>query len=99
MVAVAGTALSITAGVLDLPTYDKGVIDQAVIATADVHAFVDRLVAMPVAERLALRLDAPRPRGRARRRRAGPEPGAAPVLGRDHGGVRGATSWTASRGR
>jgi len=52
VVAVAGTALSITAGVLDLPTYDKGVIDQAVIATSDVHAFVDRLVAMPVAERL-----------------------------------------------
>ena len=52
VVAVAGTALSITAGVLDLPTYDKGVIDQAVIATSAVHAFVDRLVAMPVAERL-----------------------------------------------
>jgi exopolyphosphatase/guanosine-5'-triphosphate,3'-diphosphate pyrophosphatase len=52
VVAVAGTALSITAGVLDLPTYDKRVIDQAVIATSDVHAFVDRLVAMPVAERL-----------------------------------------------
>ena len=39
-------------GVLDLPTYDKSLIDQSVIATADVHAFVDRLVAMPVAERL-----------------------------------------------
>jgi exopolyphosphatase/guanosine-5'-triphosphate,3'-diphosphate pyrophosphatase len=54
VVAVAGTALSITAGVLDLPTYDKRVIDQAVIAASDVHAFVDRLVAMPIAERLDL---------------------------------------------
>ena len=52
VVAVAGTALSITAGVLDLATYDKSVIDQSVVAAADVHAFVDRLVAMPIAERL-----------------------------------------------
>ena len=54
VVGVAGTALSITAGVLDLPSYDRGRIDQAVVAADDVHAFVARLVAMPVAERLRL---------------------------------------------
>jgi exopolyphosphatase/guanosine-5'-triphosphate,3'-diphosphate pyrophosphatase len=52
VVGVAGTALSITAGVLDLPTYDRNVIDQSVVATDDVHAFVERLVAMPISERL-----------------------------------------------
>jgi exopolyphosphatase/guanosine-5'-triphosphate,3'-diphosphate pyrophosphatase len=52
VVGVAGTALSITAGVLDLPSYDKDVIDQSVVAIDDVHAFVDRLVAMPIARRL-----------------------------------------------
>ena len=52
VVGVAGTVLSITAGVLDLPSYDTNLIDQSVIAAEDVHAFVDRLVAMPVAQRL-----------------------------------------------
>jgi exopolyphosphatase/guanosine-5'-triphosphate,3'-diphosphate pyrophosphatase len=51
VVAVAGTALSITAGVLDLPSYDRNVIDQSVVEVAEVHAFVDRLVAMPISER------------------------------------------------
>ncbi|MEO6511250.1 MAG: exopolyphosphatase [Nocardioides sp.] len=54
VVGVAGTVLSITAGVLDLPAYDKTVIDQSVIAAADVHAFVDRLVGMTVERRLQL---------------------------------------------
>jgi exopolyphosphatase/guanosine-5'-triphosphate,3'-diphosphate pyrophosphatase len=52
VVGVAGTVLSIVAGVLDLPSYDKEVIDQSVVAVDDVHAFVDRLVAMPIARRL-----------------------------------------------
>ena len=52
VVGVAGTVLSITAGVLDLPTYDRSVIDQSVVAASDVHRFVDRLVAMPVSQRL-----------------------------------------------
>ncbi len=52
VVGVAGTVLSIAAGVLDLPAYDKSVIDQSVVAVADVHAFVDRLVAMSISERL-----------------------------------------------
>ena len=52
VVGVAGTVLSIAAGVLDLPFYDKTVIDQSVVAVDDVHAFVERLVAMPIARRL-----------------------------------------------
>ena len=52
VVGVAGTVLSITAGVLDQPSYDTNLIDQSVIGAEDVHAFVDRLVAMPVAQRL-----------------------------------------------
>ena len=54
VVGVAGTTLSVVAGVLDLPSYDRDAIDQSVVAVADVHAFVERLVAMPVDERLAL---------------------------------------------
>ncbi len=54
VVGVAGTTLSVVAGTLDLPAYDPDVIDQSVVPVADVLAFVDRLVAMPVAERLAL---------------------------------------------
>jgi exopolyphosphatase/guanosine-5'-triphosphate,3'-diphosphate pyrophosphatase len=52
VVGVAGTVLSIVAGVLDLPSYDKDAIDQSVVAVDDVHAFVDRLVAMPIERRL-----------------------------------------------
>jgi exopolyphosphatase/guanosine-5'-triphosphate,3'-diphosphate pyrophosphatase len=54
VVGVAGTTLSVVAGVLDLPSYDVEVIDQAVVPIADVHDFVDRLVAMPLEQRLAL---------------------------------------------
>ena len=54
VVGVAGTTLSVVAGVLDLPTYDRDVIDQSVVAVADVHAFVERLVGMTVDDRLAL---------------------------------------------
>ena len=54
VVGVAGTTLSVVAGVLDLPSYDRDLLDQSVVAVADVHDFVDRLVAMPLEERLAL---------------------------------------------
>jgi len=54
VVGVAGTILSVVAGVLDLPSYDPDVLDQAVVAVAEVHEFVERLVAMPLEERLAL---------------------------------------------
>jgi exopolyphosphatase/guanosine-5'-triphosphate,3'-diphosphate pyrophosphatase len=54
VVGVAGTTLSVVAGTLDLPAYDLAVIDQSEVPVADVLAFVDRLVAMPVADRAAL---------------------------------------------
>jgi len=54
VVGVAGTILSVVAGVLDLPAYDRDVLDQSVVAVAEVHDFVNRLVAMPLEERLAL---------------------------------------------
>jgi exopolyphosphatase/guanosine-5'-triphosphate,3'-diphosphate pyrophosphatase len=54
VVGVAGTVTTVAAAVLDLPAYDPDVIDQSVLAVADVHAAVERLVAMPVADRLAL---------------------------------------------
>jgi exopolyphosphatase/guanosine-5'-triphosphate,3'-diphosphate pyrophosphatase len=54
VVGVAGTILSVVAGTLDLPAYDLEVIDQAAVPAGDVVLFVDRLVAMPVAERLTL---------------------------------------------
>ncbi len=54
VVGVAGTVTSVAAGVLDLPAYDRDAVDQAVLPVDDVHAMVDRLVGMTVAERLAL---------------------------------------------
>jgi exopolyphosphatase/guanosine-5'-triphosphate,3'-diphosphate pyrophosphatase len=54
VVGIAGTITSVVAGVLDLPAYDPEAIDQAVVPVEEVHAFVDRLVAMTVEERLAL---------------------------------------------
>ncbi len=54
VVGIAGTTLSVVAGVLDLAAYDKQVIDQSVIAIADIQAYVERFVAMPLAERLRL---------------------------------------------
>jgi exopolyphosphatase / guanosine-5'-triphosphate,3'-diphosphate pyrophosphatase len=54
VVGVAGTILSVVAGVLDLPAYDRDVLDQSVVEVTQVHDFVDRLVAMPLEERLAL---------------------------------------------
>ncbi len=54
VVGVAGTITTVAAAVLDLPGYDRDAIDQAVLAVGDVHAAVDRLVAMTVADRTAL---------------------------------------------
>jgi exopolyphosphatase/guanosine-5'-triphosphate,3'-diphosphate pyrophosphatase len=54
VIGVAGTITTLAAGVLDLPAYDRDAIDQAELAVDDVHALVDRLVAMTVNERLAL---------------------------------------------
>ncbi|MEO9325627.1 Ppx/GppA phosphatase family protein [Nocardioides sp. C4-1] len=52
VVGVAGTVTTIAAGVLGLDDYDRDAIDQAVLAADDVHALVERIVAMPRAERL-----------------------------------------------
>jgi exopolyphosphatase/guanosine-5'-triphosphate,3'-diphosphate pyrophosphatase len=54
VVGVAGTTLTVAAGVLGLPAFDRTAIDQSRLAVADVTAYVERLVAMPVEERLAL---------------------------------------------
>ncbi|WP_309649108.1 exopolyphosphatase [Nocardioides sp.] len=54
VVGVAGTVTTVAAGVLDLPVYAREAIDQQVLAVSAVHDLVDRLVAMPVAERLTL---------------------------------------------
>jgi exopolyphosphatase/guanosine-5'-triphosphate,3'-diphosphate pyrophosphatase len=54
VVGVAGTVTTVAAGVLDLAAYDRAAIDQAELPAAAVHAVVDRLVGMTVAERLAL---------------------------------------------
>lgn len=54
VVGVAGTVLTVAAGVLDLPAYDRDRIDQSVLPVAAVHEMTERLLAMTVAERLAL---------------------------------------------
>jgi exopolyphosphatase/guanosine-5'-triphosphate,3'-diphosphate pyrophosphatase len=54
VVGVAGTVTSVAAGVLGLAAYDRDAVDQAVLPVDEVHAMVDRLVGMTVAERLVL---------------------------------------------
>jgi exopolyphosphatase/guanosine-5'-triphosphate,3'-diphosphate pyrophosphatase len=54
VVGVAGTVTSVAAGVLGLPAYDPDAIDQAVLPVDEVHAMVDLLVGMTIAERLTL---------------------------------------------
>ena len=54
LVGVAGTVLTVVAVALDLPAYDRDAIDQTVLRVVEVRRVVDRLVALPVADRLAL---------------------------------------------
>jgi exopolyphosphatase / guanosine-5'-triphosphate,3'-diphosphate pyrophosphatase len=54
IVGVAGTVTTVAAAVLDLPAYDPDAIDQSRLSVADVHAAVERLVSMAVADRRAL---------------------------------------------
>ncbi|HEY9563777.1 MAG TPA: Ppx/GppA phosphatase family protein [Nocardioides sp.] len=54
VVGVAGTILTVAAGVLDLPAYDREAIDQSVLPVPAIHAMTERLLAMTVQERLAL---------------------------------------------
>jgi len=49
VVGIAGTMTTVAAGVLDLAAYDPVAIDRSVHAVGDVHAYVDRLVALTVA--------------------------------------------------
>lgn len=54
VVGVAGTIITVAAGVLGLTSYDRDAIDQALLDRSDVHEFAQRLLAMTVEERLAL---------------------------------------------
>ncbi len=54
VVTVSGTGLTVAATALDLDGYDRLRLDGAEVPTADLHAAVDRLLAMTVAERRAL---------------------------------------------
>ncbi len=54
VVGVAGTVTTVAAAVLDLPAYDRDALDQAVVPVEEVHAAVDRLVAMSHGQRRAL---------------------------------------------
>lgn len=54
VVGVAGTILTVAAGVLGLDRYDRDRIDQSVLTRGDVHAQAETFLAMTVAERLAL---------------------------------------------
>jgi len=54
VVGVAGSITTVAAAVLDLPAYDRSILDQSVLPVAMVHAAVERLVALSVADRRAL---------------------------------------------
>jgi exopolyphosphatase/guanosine-5'-triphosphate,3'-diphosphate pyrophosphatase len=54
VVGVAGSNLTVAAGVLGLASFDRTAVDQARLGVGDVATYVERLVAMTVAERLAL---------------------------------------------
>ena len=54
VVGVAGTVTQLAAVALDLPAYSRSDVDQLVLPTDRVSETVDRLLAMTVAERLAL---------------------------------------------
>lgn len=54
IVGVAGTVTQLAAGALGLTAYSREAIDQAQLSVSDIHALVNRLLAMTVGERLAL---------------------------------------------
>jgi exopolyphosphatase/guanosine-5'-triphosphate,3'-diphosphate pyrophosphatase len=54
IIGVAGTITTVAAGVLGLAAYDREAIDRRSLPVADLDRQVDALVAMTVAERLAL---------------------------------------------
>jgi exopolyphosphatase/guanosine-5'-triphosphate,3'-diphosphate pyrophosphatase len=54
VIGTSGTIKTLAAGMLDLPVYDRDAVDGAVLGVAETAAYVDRLVAMTVAERRAI---------------------------------------------
>lgn len=54
VIGVAGTILTVVAGVLDLPAFDPDRIDQSAVPVSAVHAMTERLLAMTVEERRSL---------------------------------------------
>ena len=54
VVGVAGTVTTVAAAVLDLPAYDRDLLDQQVLEVEEVHAAVRRLVGLDVAARRTL---------------------------------------------
>jgi exopolyphosphatase/guanosine-5'-triphosphate,3'-diphosphate pyrophosphatase len=54
VIGTSGTIKTLAAAMLDLPLYDRDVIDGAELAAADTTAYVERLVAMSVDERRAI---------------------------------------------
>lgn len=54
VIGTSGTIKTLAAGMLDLPVYDRDAVDGARLGTAETRAYVERLVAMTVAERRAI---------------------------------------------
>lgn len=54
VIGTSGTIKTLAAGMLDLPVYDRDAVDGVVLGVAETAAYVDRLVAMTVAERRAI---------------------------------------------
>jgi exopolyphosphatase / guanosine-5'-triphosphate,3'-diphosphate pyrophosphatase len=54
VIGTSGTIKTLAAAMLDLPVYDRDAIDGAELGSAETTAYVDRLVAMTVAERRAI---------------------------------------------
>jgi exopolyphosphatase/guanosine-5'-triphosphate,3'-diphosphate pyrophosphatase len=54
VIGTSGTIKTLAAGMLDLPFYDRDMVDGARLGSAETRAYVERLVAMTVAERLAI---------------------------------------------
>jgi exopolyphosphatase / guanosine-5'-triphosphate,3'-diphosphate pyrophosphatase len=54
VIGTSGTVKTLAAGMLDLPFYDRDAIDGAQLETAETGKYVERLIAMTVAERRAI---------------------------------------------
>ncbi len=54
VIGTSGTVKTLAAGMLDLPTYDRDAVDGSRFGVAETRAYVERLVAMTVAQRRAI---------------------------------------------